>query len=103
LGNSKKGEMLNKKSVIKTEEKGLLSLLKRGEGQKVEFKSRIDDGLGKPICSFANTNNGLLEEVKARTLIMNWREWHENGTKMARNRSYLKNDSRKRQRQECLL
>ena len=36
------------------------NLIKEGESQKVEFKSKTNDGLGKSICSFANTNNGVI-------------------------------------------
>ncbi len=46
--------------MIKTNEKELLELIKKGESQKVEFKSKINDGLGKSMCSFANTNNGII-------------------------------------------
>ncbi|MBU4369920.1 putative DNA binding domain-containing protein [Patescibacteria group bacterium] len=35
-------------------------LIKGGENQKMEFKSKISDGLGDSICSFANTNNGTI-------------------------------------------
>jgi len=35
-------------------------LIKMGENQKIEFKSKIIDGLGDSICSFANTNNGVI-------------------------------------------
>jgi len=38
----------------------VLESVGRGESQKVEFKSKIDDGLGKSICSFANTNDGTI-------------------------------------------
>lgn len=37
-----------------------LGLVGKGESQKVELKSKIDDGLGKSICSFANTNDGTI-------------------------------------------
>lgn len=38
----------------------ILKIIKQGESQKVEFKLKINDGLGKSICSFANTNNGFI-------------------------------------------
>ena len=38
----------------------ILKIIKQGESQKVEFKLKINDGLGKSICSFANTNNGII-------------------------------------------
>ncbi|MCK5509962.1 putative DNA binding domain-containing protein [Candidatus Parcubacteria bacterium] len=41
-------------------ENKIKNLIKEGESQKVEFKSKINDGLGKSICSFANTNNGVV-------------------------------------------
>ena len=41
-------------------EKEIEKLTGKRENQKVEFKSKIDDGLGKSICSFANTNDGIV-------------------------------------------
>lgn len=41
-------------------EEELLRLIEKGESGKVEFKSDIGDGLGKSICSFANTNDGII-------------------------------------------
>lgn len=38
----------------------LLKLIKKGETQRVEFKSKADNGFGKSICSFANTNDGII-------------------------------------------
>lgn len=42
------------------DEKELLKLTEKGETQKLEFKEKIKDGLGKSICSFANTNEGII-------------------------------------------
>ncbi|MBU1623035.1 MAG: putative DNA binding domain-containing protein [Nanoarchaeota archaeon] len=41
-------------------EQELLNLIKKGEDQKLEFKSKADEGVGKSICSLANTNHGLV-------------------------------------------
>jgi ATP-dependent DNA helicase RecG len=43
---------------LKTQE--LLKIIKNGEGQEIEFKSRCVDDTGASICSFANTNDGLI-------------------------------------------
>ncbi|MBU3896764.1 MAG: putative DNA binding domain-containing protein, partial [Nanoarchaeota archaeon] len=40
--------------------KELLKLIEKGENQEVEFKSKADDGFGKSVCSFANTNDGVV-------------------------------------------
>ena len=37
----------------------IVKLIKKPESQGVEFKSKIEDGLGKTVCSFANTNDGV--------------------------------------------
>lgn len=42
------------------ENKKIKKIIKKGESQKVEFKSKINDGLGKSVCSFANTNDGII-------------------------------------------
>ncbi|MFH1637780.1 MAG: RNA-binding domain-containing protein, partial [Candidatus Woesearchaeota archaeon] len=42
------------------DEKGLGRIIGKGENQAVEFKSKADDGVGKSICSFANTNDGII-------------------------------------------
>ena len=42
------------------EKRELLNLIKNGESHKIEFKSKADDGLGKAICSFANTGGGFI-------------------------------------------
>jgi len=41
------------------EEKELLKLIKEGEGQEIDFKSNTEN-VGKDICAFANTNNGII-------------------------------------------
>ncbi len=38
----------------------LSRLIKRGESQSLEFKLKPDEDLGKTICSFANTNGGII-------------------------------------------
>lgn len=42
----------------------LLSLIKQGEGQNLEFqerpKEKDKEGIGKTICAFANTNDGVI-------------------------------------------
>jgi predicted HTH transcriptional regulator len=43
---------------MKTED--LLKIIKDDETQEIEFKSRCADNTGESICSFANTNNGLI-------------------------------------------
>jgi len=36
------------------------NLIEKKESQTLEFKSKMEDGLGKSICSFANTNDGII-------------------------------------------
>jgi predicted HTH transcriptional regulator len=43
---------------MKTED--LLKIVEDGENQEIEFKSRYTDSIGKSICSFASTNDGLI-------------------------------------------
>ena len=42
----------------------LLNLIKQGEGQNLEFqekpKQKDKEGIGKTICAFANTNDGII-------------------------------------------
>ena len=45
---------------MKVNKKDIKKLIAKGEGQRIEFKSKIDDSLGKSICSFANTNDGVV-------------------------------------------
>ena len=40
--------------------KSLNNLIKQTEGQNLEFKRRLSEELGKSICSFANTNDGII-------------------------------------------
>ncbi len=37
----------------------IMELIKKGESQEIEFKSKVD-GLGKTLCAFLNTNNGIV-------------------------------------------
>lgn len=41
-------------------EKELKNLTGKGESQKIEFKQKPSEDIGKPICSFANTNDGII-------------------------------------------
>ena len=38
----------------------LLPLIGKGENQRIEFKARPSEELGHTICSFANTNDGII-------------------------------------------
>ena len=40
--------------------KKIEKIINGGESQKVEFKLKINDSLGKSICGFANTNGGIV-------------------------------------------
>ena len=53
-------EKMQKKRKINMNKKELLKLIEKGESQKVEFKSKANEGFGKSICSFANTNDGIV-------------------------------------------
>ncbi len=37
-----------------------LSLINKGEGEKIEFKEKTTSSLGKDICAMANTNGGII-------------------------------------------
>ena len=41
-------------------EKNLNALIQRGEGQTLEFKLRPSENIGKTLCAFANTNDGVI-------------------------------------------
>ena len=41
-------------------EKELKILIKKGESQELEFKQKPSEDIGNSICSFANTNNGIV-------------------------------------------
>lgn len=45
---------------MKMNKKDIKKLIEKGETQKIEFKSKIDGGLGKSVCSFANTDEGII-------------------------------------------
>ena len=42
------------------DEQGLLDLLRKGEGQQVEFKLKSSAGVSQTACAFANTDGGVL-------------------------------------------
>lgn len=41
-------------------ERKIKDLIEKGEGQESEFKSKFTNDIGKDICAFANTNNGII-------------------------------------------
>ena len=42
------------------DEKELKQLIEKGESQELEFKQKPSEDIGNSICSFANTNNGIV-------------------------------------------
>lgn len=53
-------------------------IIEKGESQKTEFKLKVDESLGKSICAFANTNDGIiLVGVSDKGKIKGVKEKHE--------------------------